>query len=1675
MEVDHGRIAGLRVTRVMLGLVSLSLGALACARDPLGEPIVEREGLLTLDDFTVYASEALDIRDRGATSGGAVGSAATAEIGADSSILGSVRAMGTVLLRDRAIVDGDVVSGSTITRQNGVVITGTLSPNTPVPGLTIPTKTVTPGATDISVGNGQSSTPNPGSYRDVTAFAGATITLRTGRYQLRKLNIQAGAVRLILNVQAGPIDIDVTEDLQIGDRTIVEVIGGASANLVRFYSHQTTQARLGTDVAGFQGVVTVPRGEFLIFSRTDVRGAIFGKRVTIGPDCRVLPREAVPQPPRALLVAGQLPLSDADESLRQAMIGEGFATIAKTASAVSGSEVTDLVVISESTLNTDVAAKFKNTVAPVVVMEPLVFPSMGMVTGTSNVGESASETKVNIVTPQHPLAGGLTGSLQVTFDPQKFVWGVPGGQAVNVATLSTNPNRSTLFGFERDALLADGTRAAGRRVGFFAGALTPRRFTDAGWTLFRAAIRWAAAPRALLVVGALPLSAGDLALQSRLETLGFAVLARAGRDVATLDARGRAVVVISESTVPADLGSRLTAVTTPVISLAPRLFGTLGFTGSTLGTDFGELTGATQIQLRAAGHPLGGGLPDGPTSISTAATKIGWAKPRGQFVNAATVLNDATRSTIFGYERGATMNGTLGAPGRRVGFFAGRDTPTIFTTPAWTLFDAAVRWATGLFESVAPKAECVIEKQPGQFMGVFGYQSSSPVLPLTIPVGVNNKFTSGASNRGQPTTFLPGHHPAQFTVEMTSSALSWSVNGQSAILTTSSPRCSAACVDPLSVVANVYNENALLSAWDNPTAQQIQQRIDSFPGAEVVLSPDGRLLKPALTTSESRTIRDSFSWRQTTPIPETDEDGRPALYHAYIYVETRDEINALHGMQIHFDPLPLFDEEERVVNGQLGTFQFPYDDAGGFAHAIIPGAIFNIIREAAVDPVQAVEVFRAVHLQPVPNKRARACSSAGLAAFAGASAAPSCPVRPSFEQQACAARIDYDYLGENGFKYRGLDVGEVDLAAQAVYDQFPPSDGINDPDVQVIRQQFLGRLVRKVLKKVVRTATAVVDGVRTGLTQVARLFVGSNIFHVQVVPRNTDTSFGGPLTPLLRAWGPRAPMGSESTPGAGSGAPISIPGLEIRASKNVFLSSGRTNNQNIADVRVLTPGRTKICVRFNSDPARLESWFWVMDQCHFRIFTPPASGTMGPGTVTAGEDRFFINGGDNPANVQTFHIAHSLLNVIAQVSDARSWTRDVMGFTPRKALVLAGAPANRLNANVNPSGPAYAPCLGIPNWTNPIPTIAAALGAYYVSDLSKARWVRQQLKSFSEKMDDLTRDIFGNWTVSLREAQTAAANLRNQGFSELADELVEITAATDQLFRSAEALTREADRVADDLYELENLHGRASDDDKGELRNQINTALSLFEQLYRGAGDAWQEADTALNAYIGAIESQFLIGLGIAGEGFLAGLRSILILPAIGMAADIVGIAVQVTAQVLGGALGFVAGEIVEIFLDADLVMPDGSAASRVITTHEYGHLVFCNLLHRANSFKYGLAYTEAMINTVLGQVDGRDRSENEDVFINEAFADFVSAQVMGGVDYFIPATSLPAGDENVCPATTGASQCVDQNSAGVLPGAANFTQQVARTMTTIQDVFDGHCPGGFLPSDGRYWTGGAR
>ena len=299
--------------------------------------------------------------------------------------------------------------------------------------------------------------------------------------------------------------------------------------------------------------------------------------------------------------------------------------------------------------------------------------------------------------PGHPLAAGLAGKVTVVSSPQRFAWGKPAAEAIKVASPVGRPDAFGIFAYEAGANMA-GMRASAPRVGFFSEGNAPAAFTPQGLALFDAAVTWARAPRALLIVKQKPLRPDDEALRKRLEdSFGFAVDVRLGTEAIAAHASGHQVIVISESIGSSDVGNKFTSVAVPLVSFEPGLFDDLKMTGNTSNTDFGATNDQTEFELVKADHPLAAGLAAGRHAAVSGPSRFVWGSPGNAAVKVAHLVGKPNAWGIFGYEAGATMIGQT-APARRVGCFVGENTAALLNDRGKSLMDAAVLWASGRIE-----------------------------------------------------------------------------------------------------------------------------------------------------------------------------------------------------------------------------------------------------------------------------------------------------------------------------------------------------------------------------------------------------------------------------------------------------------------------------------------------------------------------------------------------------------------------------------------------------------------------------------------------------------------------------------------------------------------------------------------------------------------------------------------------------------------------------------------------------------------------------------------------------------------------------------------------------------------------------------------------------------------
>jgi len=257
-----------------------------------------------LSSIAVLSDQATNIADRVMISNGSLWSNHLVNIANEGTVNADIVSGGDARIGDRTHVQGNVTAAGLIVMNpgGGATISGAQKQHAAFSSLTIPTKTVTPGATNVTVNSGQGTAASPfnfapGSYNTVTINSNNVVALSGGVYQIGTLIVNADTTLILNQTGAAAIDLRVQTNLQLGDRLIVKPGTTPAGVVAQFYSNQgpTTEVRVGTDINPFPMALTVPNGTVRISSRTVITGSVAAKTVNFDPDVGVsrVPADAV--------------------------------------------------------------------------------------------------------------------------------------------------------------------------------------------------------------------------------------------------------------------------------------------------------------------------------------------------------------------------------------------------------------------------------------------------------------------------------------------------------------------------------------------------------------------------------------------------------------------------------------------------------------------------------------------------------------------------------------------------------------------------------------------------------------------------------------------------------------------------------------------------------------------------------------------------------------------------------------------------------------------------------------------------------------------------------------------------------------------------------------------------------------------------------------------------------------------------------------------------------------------------------------------------------------------------------------------------------------------------------------------------------------------------------------
>ncbi|WP_204138202.1 hypothetical protein [Halomicronema sp. CCY15110] len=199
-----------------------------------------------------------------------------------------------------------------------------------------------------------------------------------------------------------------------------------------------------------------------------------------------------------VLLVSQYRLTPGEQLMVDRLSADGFNVTSKWSGHFQKSDVEDqeLVIITGNIFSSD--SVLDDLAVPIISLQTIMLDELDIRPVGSNGGNSAVSGRgdtITISSPDHPLAGGFSGDVEI-FNPDSngSVHILrPTEDAVEIATFSSSSGMesSPILGYEKGANLLNGEIAPERRVAFIP-YFQFEKFNENGWQLFDAAVDWAA-------------------------------------------------------------------------------------------------------------------------------------------------------------------------------------------------------------------------------------------------------------------------------------------------------------------------------------------------------------------------------------------------------------------------------------------------------------------------------------------------------------------------------------------------------------------------------------------------------------------------------------------------------------------------------------------------------------------------------------------------------------------------------------------------------------------------------------------------------------------------------------------------------------------------------------------------------------------------------------------------------------------------------------------------------------------------------------------------------------------------------------------------------------------------------------------------------------------------------
>lgn len=191
--------------------------------------------------------------------------------GISKTLTGNVSAVEYVEIAKKNTINGDVTAGIEV--ENKGTVTGTITQGAAVAVVPLPAVgPFTAGVQDIEVPKKGALSLPPGDYREIKVKQQATLTLTSGVYNLKQIEMEQKARLVIDIVNGAPATINLVEEMELGKEVKVIINNGDSEELAINSTYASTMTFRDKSVV--QGTIIAPAARVVLGKKTAFKGSI---------------------------------------------------------------------------------------------------------------------------------------------------------------------------------------------------------------------------------------------------------------------------------------------------------------------------------------------------------------------------------------------------------------------------------------------------------------------------------------------------------------------------------------------------------------------------------------------------------------------------------------------------------------------------------------------------------------------------------------------------------------------------------------------------------------------------------------------------------------------------------------------------------------------------------------------------------------------------------------------------------------------------------------------------------------------------------------------------------------------------------------------------------------------------------------------------------------------------------------------------------------------------------------------------------------------------------------------------------------------------------------------------------------------------------------------------------